>query len=145
MDNQSNHDTHQLPVHEVLMLLETDASRGLTHDEATRRLQRFGPNVLPLIRRHGPFIRFLLQCHHPLIYILLAATIITALLGEWVDASVIFGVVLVNAIVGFIQESRAERALEALMSMVKTEATVVREGEKHQISSSEVVPGDVVL
>ena len=90
-------------------------------------------------------LRFLLQCHHPLIYILLAATVITALLGEWVDASVIFGVVLVNAIVGFIQESRAERALEALMSMVKTEATVVREGEKHQISSSNVVPGDVVL
>jgi magnesium-transporting ATPase (P-type) len=145
MASQVNHDTHQLPVHEVLLLLETDASRGLTHDEASRRLQRFGPNVLPLIRRHGPFIRFLLQCHHPLIYILLAATIITALLGEWVDASVIFGVVLVNAIVGFIQESRAERALEALMSMVKTEATVVREGEKHQISSSNVVPGDVVL
>ena len=145
MESQGNHDTHQLPVHEVLLLLETDASRGLTHDEASRRLQRFGPNVLPLIRRHGPFIRFLLQCHHPLIYILLAATVITALLGEWVDASVIFGVVLVNAIVGFIQESRAERALEALMSMVKTEATVLREGEKHQISSSDVVPGDVVL
>ena len=61
-----------------------------------------GPNVLPLIRRHGPLIRFMLQFHHPLIYILLTATIITALLGEWVDSSVIFGVVLVNAIVGFI-------------------------------------------
>ncbi len=145
MENQVNHDTHQLPVHEVLLLLETDASRGLTHAEATQRLQRFGPNVLPLIRRHGPLIRFLLQFHHPLIYILLAATMITALLGEWVDSSVIFGVVLVNAIVGFIQESRAERALEALMSMVKTEATVLRDGEKHQISSSDVVPGDVVL
>lgn len=145
MESQLNHDTHQLPVHDVLLLLETDVSRGLTHDEAMRRLQRFGPNVLPLIRRHGPLIRFLLQCHHPLIYILLAATIMMALLGEWVDASVIFGVVLVNAIVGFIQESRAERALEALMSMVQTEATVVREGEKRQISSSDVVPGDVVV
>ena len=145
MESQINHDTHQLPVHDVLLLLETDASLGLTHDEAMRRLQRFGPNVLPLIRRHGPLIRFLLQCHHPLIYILLAATIMMALLGEWVDASVIFGVVLVNAIVGFIQESRAEHALEALMSMVQTEATVVREGEKHQIPSSDVVPGDVVF
>ncbi len=145
MNGQVIHDTYQLPVHKVLLLLETNASRGLTHDDATQRLQQFGPNVLPLIRRHGPFIRFLLQFHHPLIYILLAATLITALLGEWVDASVIFGVVLVNAIVGFIQESRAERALEALMSMVKTEATVLREGEKHQISSSSVVPGDVVL
>ena len=145
MDVQVNHDTHKLPVHEVLLLLEADASRGLTHDEAQRRLQRFGPNVLPLIRRYGPLIRFLLQFHHPLIYILLAAAIITALLAEWVDASVIFGVVLVNAIVGFIQESRAEHALEALLSMVKTEATVLREGEKCQISSAEVVPGDVIL
>lgn len=145
MESQVNHDTHQVPVHEVLLLLETDASRGLTQAEATQRLQRFGPNVLPLIRRHGPLLRFLLQFNHPLIYILLAATVITALLGEWVDASVIFGVVLVNAIIGFIQESRAERALEALMSMVKTEAMVLREGEKHQISSSDVVPGDVVL
>jgi len=110
-----NQDTHHLPVHEVLLLLETDTSEGLTQDEAVQRLQRFGPNVLPLIRRHGPLIRFLLQFHHPLIYILLAATVITALLGEWVDSSVIFGVVLVNAIVGFIQESRAERALEALI------------------------------
>ena len=145
MERQVNHDTHQLPVHEVLLLLGTDASRGLTHDEARQRLQRFGPNVLPRIRRHGPLLRFFLQFNHPLIYILLAATVITALLGEWVDSSVIFGVVLVNAIVGFIQESRAERALEALMSMIKTEATVLREGEKHQISSSDAVPGDVVL
>ena len=139
------HDTHYLPVHEVLLLLETDVSRGLTHDEVTRRLQRYGLNVLPLIRRHGPLIRFLLQLNHPLIYILLAATGITALLGEWVDSSVIFGVVLVNAIIGFIQESRAERALEALMSMVKTEAIVLRDGKKIQISSTDVVPGDVVL
>ena len=145
MENQVNHDAHQLPVHEVLLLLETEASRGLTQDEASRRLQRYGPNLLPLIRQHGPLIQFLLQFHHPLIYILLAATIITALLGEWVDSSVIFGVVLVNAIVGFMQEARAERALEALMSMVKTEATVLREGEKHRLSSSDVVPGDVVL
>lgn len=145
MEPQVNHDTHQLPVHEVLLLLGTDASRGLTHTEAEQRLLRFGQNVLPLIRRHGPLLRFLLQFNHPLIYILLAAAAVTALLGEWVDSSVIFGVVLVNAIVGFIQESRAERALEALMSMVKTEATVVRDGEKHQIPSSDVVPGDVVF
>ncbi|GJL55495.1 MAG: putative cation-transporting ATPase F [Nitrospirales bacterium] len=145
MIDQVNRDTHQLPIHEVLLLLETDASRGLNHDEARRRLQQFGPNVLPSVQRHGPFIRFLLQFHYPLIYILLGATIITALLGEWVDSSVIFGVVLVNAVVGFIQESRAERALEALMTMVKTEATVLREGNKHRVPSADVVPGDLVL
>ncbi len=145
MESQGNHTTHQLPVHEVLLLLETEASRGLTHEEASRRLRRYGANVLPLIRQHGPLLQFLLQFHHPLIYILLAAAVITALLGEWVDSSVIFGVVLVNAIVGYLQEARAERALEALMSIVKTEATVLREGEKHHISSSDMVPGDVVL
>ncbi len=145
MNHQLTQDIHQLPAHEVLLLLETDLGKGLTQDEAAARLQRFGPNVLPLMQRHGPFIRFLLQFHHPLIYILLAATAITAFLEEWVDAGVIFGVVLVNAIVGFIQESRAERALEALVTMFKTEATVLREGERRRIPSIDVVPGDVIL
>jgi magnesium-transporting ATPase (P-type) len=118
---------HHLPAHEVLLLLETDRTQGLTADEAAKRLERFGPNVLPSFRRHGPLIRFLFQFHHPLIYILLAATAITAFLGEWVDSAVIFGVVLVNAVVGFIQEDRAEKSLDALVAMVKTEAAVVRE------------------
>jgi cation-transporting ATPase F len=136
---------HHLPVHEVVLLLESDTTKGLTSDEAARRLERFGPNVLPKFSRHGPLLRFLLQFHHPLIYVLLAATVITALLGEWVDASVIFGVVLVNAVVGFIQESRAEAALDALASMMKTEAVVRRDGRKIRVPSSDIVPGDVVL
>ncbi|HEY5646080.1 MAG TPA: cation-transporting P-type ATPase, partial [Pseudomonadales bacterium] len=136
---------HHLPAHEVLILLETEVERGLTSEEATQRLQRFGPNALPRFKRYGPLIRFLFQLHHPLIYVLLAATAITGLLGEWVDAGVIFGVVLVNAIVGFIQESRAEKALDALASMMTTEATVRRDGHKRSIRSEEIVPGDVVL
>jgi magnesium-transporting ATPase (P-type) len=136
---------HHLPAHEVVVLLESDAAKGLTSDEAARRLERFGPNVLPKFRRHGPLLRFLLQFHHPLIYVLLAATVITALLGEWVDAGVIFGVVLVNAIVGFIQESRAEAALDALASMMKTEARVRRDGQTIRVPSENIVPGDVVL
>ena len=79
IDSQVKRDTYQLPVHEVLLQFETDASRGLSHDEAMQRLQRFGPNVLPLIRRHGPFIRFLLQLHLSLIYILFAATFFISL------------------------------------------------------------------
>jgi cation-transporting P-type ATPase F len=138
-------DTHHLPLHEVLLLLETDDSQGISQDEAVRRLERFGQNILPRIRRRGAFMRFLLQCHHPLIYILIVSSGITALLGEWVDSGVIFGVVLINAIVGFIQESRAENALDALIAMVKTEATVLRGGEKYRIPSSSLVPGDVVL
>ena len=82
---------HHLPAHEVVLLLETDLHKGLTAQEAAQRLERFGPNVLPKFRRHGPLVRFLLQVHHPLIYVLLAATAVTAFLGEWVDAGVIFG------------------------------------------------------
>ncbi len=135
---------HHLPAHEVVILLESDAGKGLTSEAAAERRRRFGPNVLPKLRRHGPLIRFLLQFHHPLIYVLLAATAVTASLGEWVDAGVIFGVVLVNAVVGFIQESRAEAALDALASLMTTEAKVRRDGRTHRISSEEIVPGDVV-
>jgi magnesium-transporting ATPase (P-type) len=110
-----------------------------------KRLTRFGRNVLPPARRHSSFIRFLLQFHHPLIYVLLAATVITALLNEWVDAAVIFGVVLVNAIVGFLQEARAEKALESLMAMVKTQAMLLRDGRKVRTPSEDIVPGDLVL
>ncbi len=138
-------DHHELPVHEVVLLLETDAEDGLSPAEAAARLERLGPNTLPHIRRHGPLVRFLLQFHHPLLYILLVSAAVTALLGKPVDASVILGVVVINALIGFIQESRAERALEALVAMVLTPATVVRGGEKLRISSIGVVPGDLVL
>ena len=93
----------------------------------------------------GLLRRLLLQFHQPLIYILLAAGTVTALLQEWVDAGVIFGVVLVNAFIGFIQEAKAVKAIEALSRTMRTEATVVRAGEKLRISSAEVVPGDIVL
>ena len=136
---------HHLPAHEVVLLLETDLAKGLSSEEAARRLERFGPNVLPKFRRHGPLVRFFFQFHHPLIYVLLAATIVTAFLDEWVDAGVIFGVVLVNAIVGFIQESRAEAALDALASMMKTEARVRRDGRTVRVPSEDLVPGEVVL
>lgn len=136
---------HHLPAHEVVLLLETDVAKGLTSDEAARRLERFGSNVLPKFRRHGPLVRFLLQFHHPLIYVLMTATAVTLMLAEWVDAGVIFGVVLVNAVVGFIQESRAEAALDALASMMTTEARVRRDGRMIRIPSEDIVPGDVVL
>ncbi|GKS60188.1 putative cation-transporting ATPase F [Nitrospira sp.] len=136
---------HDMPSHEVVLMLETDLANGLPSKEAAARLQRVGPNVLPKFRRHGPLLRFLLQLHHPLIYVLLVAAGLIAMLGEWIDAGVIFGVVVVNAIVGFIQESRAEKALDALLLMMKTEATVRRDGRKMRIPSADVVPGDLVL
>jgi magnesium-transporting ATPase (P-type) len=145
MQSRNSVSHHHLPAHEVVLLLETDMAKGLTSDEAAQRIDRFGPNVLPKIRSHGPLLRLLFQFHHPLIYVLFGATIITAVLGEWVDAGVIFGVVLVNAIIGFVQESRAEAALDALVSLMKTEATVRRDGKIIRIPSAHLVPGDLVL
>ncbi|WP_099024270.1 cation-transporting P-type ATPase [Mycolicibacterium palauense] len=136
---------HGLPAHEVVLLLETDRHAGLSHDDAAERLERFGTNTLPAAPGSGLAMRILRQFHHPLIYVLLVAGVVTAALQEFVDSSVIFGVVVINAIVGFIQESRAEAALESLRSMVHTEAKVIRDGREHSVPSEELVPGDLVL
>ncbi|NGY62403.1 HAD-IC family P-type ATPase [Lentzea sp. NEAU-D13] len=136
---------HGLPVAEVVLIAETDEATGLSTVQWQERLAELGPNELPARRGPSWVVRLLQQLHHPLIYVLLAAGGITAALGEVVDASVVFGVVVVNAIVGFIQEARAERALNALVAMVRTEVTVVRDGLPARVSSAELVPGDVVL
>ena len=136
---------HALPAHEVVLLLETDSRRGLTTDAARERLDRFGPNELPALRGAGLLIRILRQFHHPLIYVLLVAVGVTAALHEYVDSAVIMAVVLVNALVGFIQESKAEAALQSLRAMVHTEAKVVRDGRERAIASDQLVPGDLVL
>jgi cation-transporting ATPase F len=129
----------------VVLLLETDLHGGLSGGEAAERLERFGSNTLPAAPGTGLLTRILRQFHHPLIYVLLVAGAITAGLQEYVDSAVIFGVVVVNAIVGFIQESKAEAALEGLRSMVQTQAKVVRDGHEHAVPSDELVPGDLVL
>lgn len=135
---------HHLPVEEVAQIIETDVARGLSAFDVKHRLERFGPNVVTVKKRTGPLKCFLLQFHNPLIYILLASSFVTLILKEWVDASVIFGVVLVNAIIGFIQESKAEGAIESLKKMVTTEALVTRDGSRVRIPSAEIVPGDIV-
>ena len=136
---------HALAAHEVVLLLETEVATGLADDEAHDRLRRFGPNVLPHTDVSGPLRRFVRQLHHPLIYVLLVAGTVTLLLDERVDAAVIFGVVLVNAVVGFVQESKAESALDALRSMIRTDARVRRDGRQRSVPSDELVPGDVVI
>ncbi|MEV6689916.1 HAD-IC family P-type ATPase [Micromonospora sp. NPDC051196] len=134
-----------MPSHEVVLLLETDPRRGLSREEAERRLGRYGPNVLPAAGGGGVLRRFLRQFHHPLVYVLMAAAVITAVLDEYVDSIVIFGVVLVNAVVGYVQESKAEAALDSLRSMVRTAARVVRDGQERLVSSDELVPGDLIV
>jgi cation-transporting ATPase F len=131
--------------HEVVRLLESDADLGLADEEAAARLLRYGPNTLPAAEGAGLLVRILSQFHNPLIYVLLVAGVITAVLDEYVDSAVIFGVVLINAIIGFIQESKAEAALEGLRSMAQTQAAVIRDGRRRTIASDELVPGDLVL
>ncbi|TDC02294.1 HAD family hydrolase, partial [Micromonospora fluostatini] len=131
--------------HEVVLLLGTDPRGGLSREEAARRLERYGRNVLSAAGGGGVLRRVLRQFHHPLIYVLVAAAVITAVLDEYVDSAVILGVVLVNAAIGYVQESRAEGALDSLRSMVRTEARVVRDGQELMISSDELVPGDLVV
>jgi cation-transporting ATPase F len=136
---------HDVPVHELLLLLETDRHEGLSEEEASRRLEEYGPNQLPRVAAVNPAIRLLRQMHNPLIYVLLVAGAVTLFLHEYVDAAVIFGVVVINTIVGFVQESKAEAALDALRSMVHTDARVVRGGRQRRVDSEELVPGDLVL
>ncbi|OGQ96773.1 MAG: carbonate dehydratase [Deltaproteobacteria bacterium RIFOXYD12_FULL_57_12] len=136
---------HHLPITEVLELLEGDQDRGLDRFAVEHRLAEFGPNAISIKKGKGPLLRFLLQFHQPLIYILIASGLVTAFLREWVDSGVIFGVVLVNAVVGYIQEAKAVNALVALARTLTTEATVLRQGEKKRLPATALVPGDIVF
>ena len=135
---------HHLAADEALALLGTDPVDGLSSGEAERRLALHGLNVLPRPRRRGPLLRLALQFHNPLIYVLVAAAAITAAIGHFVDAAVIAGVVVINAVIGFVQESRAERALEALLAVARTQAVLVRDGRRRVVDSEVLVPGDLV-
>jgi cation-transporting P-type ATPase F len=136
---------HSLPVEEVIKGLEVNSSDGLSSDEVKKRRENYGPNQITSKKGVPLWFRFISQFNQPLIYILLAAVAITLSLKEWVDASVIFGVVLVNALIGFIQEAKALKALDALSRSMTAYATVVRNGSEEKVSSSDLVPGDVVV
>jgi P-type Ca2+ transporter type 2C len=118
---------------------------GLTEAEARERLAKYGPNELT-VRKRSELVRFLMQFHNPMIYILLAAAAVTGLLlHELVDTWVILGVVVLNVIIGFVQEGKAEAAIEALKRMIVAESAVLRDGRKRVIPTRELVPGDIVL
>ncbi len=120
-------------------------SSGLTEDEAKSRLTRYGPNELQKAKKTPPVIAFLRQFLSPLIYVLIVAVIISVAVEHYIDASVIMGVLLLNAIIGFVQESRAEEAMEALMQMAAPKAKVRRDGTTYTVPSREIVPGDIVV
>ncbi|MBD1536885.1 HAD-IC family P-type ATPase [Pseudarthrobacter sp. NKDBFgelt] len=136
---------HGLPLHEVVLLLGTDHVQGLASAEVARRQIQFGANVLPRSRGGGIFRKLARQFNNPLVYVLLAAAAVTLFLGEYLDSGVILAVVLVNTVIGFVQEVRAEAALDALHSLVRTRAVVVRDGQRLEVPSEDLVPGDLVL
>jgi magnesium-transporting ATPase (P-type) len=118
---------------------------GLTASEAARRLAAWGPNALPSPPRRGAVLRFLSQFHNLLIYVLLVSAALAAVIGHGTDALVILAVVMANAVIGFVQEGRAERSLDAIRGMVDPRASVLRDGQRLTIPATELVSGDVML
>jgi magnesium-transporting ATPase (P-type) len=136
---------HALSVDEVAKRLTTDTGKGLEAAEAAKRLQEHGPNRLPEGKKRGPLMRFLSQFNNILVYVLLGAGFTKLMLNLWVDAAIIFGVVILNALLGFIQEGKAEKALESIRNMLSAEARTLRGGETRIIAAEQLVPGDIVL
>lgn len=121
------------------------SAQGLTAAEADARLVAVGPNRLPSGKQKGPFKRLLLQFHNLLIYALLAAVVISLLMGHGTDALVISAVVVLNAVIGFVQEGRAEQALNAIKGMINPKSSVLRDGRRATIAAEHIVPGDIIL
>ena len=120
-------------------------THGLSADEAERRLRQHGPNSIPTGTRRHPVLRFLAHFNNALIYFLLAGAAAAAALGHLIDTGVILAVVLVNAVVGFLQEGKAEDALAAIRNMIAPRASVLRDGQRVSVPQADLVPGDVVL
>ena len=142
--NRSGRTWHHLPTETALRELAGDRLKGLSAEEAGQRLKRHGLNLLPQAKRPSPWLRFFKQFNNVLIYVLLAAAIGAIATGDQVDAAVIFGVVLINALIGFIQEGKAESALNAIRNMLSLTATVLRDGKRIAIPAETLVPGDIV-
>lgn len=137
-------DPHARSAAECLGALDA-TPEGLSAPEAAARLASHGPNRLPLARARGPLVRFLAQFHNVLIYVLLAAAVVTGAMQHWVDTGVILAVVIANALIGFLQEGKAEAAMAAIRSMLAPQATVLRDGRRITVDGVDLVPGDVVL
>lgn len=135
---------HAVPVEDTFAALGVTAN-GLSQDHADLRLRQFGANRLPEARKRSPFLRFLAHFHNVLIYVLLGAAVVTAGLGHFIDTGVIVAVVIANAVIGFVQEGRAEQAMEAIRQMLAPRTSVLRDGHRRSLEGALVVPGDIVL
>ena len=135
---------HHLSPTDCLITLQA-TPEGLTSSEAVERLAKHGPNRLPEVRTRGALRRFLAHFHNVLIYVLIGAAVITGAMQHWVDTGVILAVVLANAVIGFIQEGKAEAAMAAIRGMLAPRAAVLRDGQRVSVNGDTLVPGDVVL
>ncbi|PXW23315.1 HAD-IC family P-type ATPase [Paraburkholderia caballeronis] len=136
---------HAATAEEALTRLDANLASGLSAAEVETRRAQHGPNRLPEAGRQSLLRKFLGQFHNILVYVLLGAGFVKLMLGLWVDASVIFGVVVINALLGFVQEGKAEKALDSIRNMLSAEARTLRGGETRMIPSEDLVPGDIVL
>ncbi len=144
-DRKTAQPWHALEMAQVLDACGSDRETGLTQDEAARRLTRYGANTLTPAAGRSAWQRLLAQFGNLFIGILVAAGVVTAALGEWVDSGVIFGVVVIIALIGYIQEGKAERALEAVRGMLSRKARVLRDRRRQEIDAEQLVRGDIVL
>jgi len=135
---------HQLPTEEVVRRLDVDPRVGLSGKEALARREQYGTNEIREGRRRGPLLMFLGQFTDFMILVLIAAAIVSGLVGDVVDTLVIVAIVVLNAVIGFVQEYRAERAIAALRQMAALTAHAVRDGQSQMVPASELVPGDIV-
>jgi Ca2+-transporting ATPase len=136
---------HTLSSKELLAVLDVDEQTGLSSEGISARRAKYGANILSKKEEESAFMLFLLQFHQPLVYILLLACVIMALLEEWMDTGVIFAVVLINAIIGYMQENKAIKAIEALSKLSHSSVTVLRNSQKILLESSHIVVGDIVF
>ena len=135
---------HSEELEQLFMLFEV-TKEGLSNAEVQRRLGTYGPNRLTPPKKASSLLRFLRQFDNILIYVLIVAGIVTLLLAHWIDAGVIFGVVVINAIIGFIQEGKAEKALDAIRNLLSPQALVRRDDTRLLVTSEDLVPGDIVI
>jgi magnesium-transporting ATPase (P-type) len=136
---------HAIAANKVVELLGTNGEKGLDAAEAASRLRKHGPNRLPEGSKRGPLMRFLAQFNNILVFVLVAAGFTKLMLNLWIDAAIIFGVVVLNALLGFIQEGKAEKALDSIRNMLSAEARTVRGGAMRLIPAEQLVPGDLVV
>ena len=144
MEGHERSRTHSLPMDELIRQMDADTTNGLTTSEASRRLQEFGLNKLAEAPSTPAWRKILSHFSDTVILILVVAVVISALLGEWIDAAAILAIVLLNGFISFFQEERAERALLALQELASSLVKVIRDGTIIRLEPERLVPGDLL-